>query len=100
MSQWAAKLEAPTYKAFEQDGKELIEFAAPVEIEGEILGFIRYGFNTATMKEALEEVLANGKRERNRILGILFLLGLFSLLISYFVVRRMACAITRKPVSA
>lgn len=95
VSQWAASLNAPANQTITYGAQKIIEFAAPVMVENEIMGVIRYGFTTSTMQQALNEVLENGKQARNQTIGILLLLGVISLVITYLIIWRLASAITR-----
>ncbi len=95
LSQWAGSLKKLNYKTVNYGNQEHIEFAAPVVVYDEILGVIRYGFSTKSMHESLEEALENGIRARKQAIGVLLLLGVLSLTVSYLIVRRLATAITR-----
>jgi len=98
ISQWAGTLTTPAYQNITYGNLEIIEFAAPVmvvnEDEDEIMGVIRYGLSTHAMQQALKEVLENGNRERNQAIGILLLLGIFSLTLTYLIIWRLASTIT------
>ncbi|MDM8516245.1 ATP-binding protein [Desulfobacterales bacterium HSG16] len=94
LSQWAGSLTAPSDKTSKYEGEKQIEFATPVVVDGEILGCIRYGFNTLYMQKALKEVYENGRQSRNQVVSILIMIGLISLAVSFFIVKRLASAIT------
>jgi signal transduction histidine kinase/HAMP domain-containing protein len=95
ISQWANSLKTLAHQTVVYENAEIIEFAAPVMFEDEIMGVIRYGFNTKSMHSALKQVAKNGVRARNQMMGILLLLGIISLVITYLVIRRLAATITQ-----
>jgi signal transduction histidine kinase/HAMP domain-containing protein len=103
ISQWASSITTPAYQNITYGNQEIIEFAAPVmlvseeeeyEDENEILGVIRYGLSTQAMQQALKEVIENGNRERNQEIGMLLILGIFSLIVTYVIVWHLASTIT------
>ncbi len=94
-SEWAGSLKKPDHRIHRHQGKEVIEFAAPVFVEKQISGFIRYGISTEAMKKLLKETLSDGIRTRNYMIAILLCLGSGSLAVSYFIVRRLSAKITR-----
>lgn len=91
---WAVGLKEISNKSFIYKEGEVIEFAAPVIVDEEILGFIRYGINTLAMKESVAELINDGKRVRNKIIGTLLFIGSVSLTFSFFIVRAIAKKIT------
>jgi serine phosphatase RsbU (regulator of sigma subunit) len=95
ISLWAGSLEKSDYKTFIHRGREVIEFASPVFVDKKISGFIRYGISTESMHKLVHEALADGIRTRNITIAILLFLGLGSLTVSYFIVRRLASKITQ-----
>ena len=94
-SLWAGSLQAADYRVFSYQGKEVIEFCAPVTFENSIIGFIRYGICTESMHRELADVLKNSKRSRNQVIVTIVTLGLFFLIISFFFVRKLSHRITR-----
>jgi signal transduction histidine kinase/HAMP domain-containing protein len=94
ISIWASGLKDVTYRSYMKNKTEVIEFAAPVISEGEILGFIRYGVSTKKMYQSINEALADGATTRNQSIAILILLCLASLASGYFVIRKVARKIT------
>jgi len=94
ISQWAGSLKKPDHRIYIHQGKEIIEFAAPVFVEEQIAGFIRYGISTESMRKLLQEAFADGIRARNYTIAVLLCLGTGSLLVSYFIVRRLSSKIT------
>ncbi|MBF0226819.1 MAG: HAMP domain-containing protein [Desulfobacterales bacterium] len=93
-SKWAKTLKQIAYSEFIAQKKEIIEFAAPVLIDNEIVGFIRYGFSTCSMRKAVKIVKEEGIRTRNQTIIILIALGLLSMGISFIIVRRIANKMT------
>ncbi len=94
ISLWARALFAPDYKEFTLDTISVIEFAAPVGAPDEILGFIRYGISTASMKTMIGEARANARASMLQAVIIITATGLFSLLIGYMVLQKLASRIT------
>lgn len=95
ISRWAGSLEKPGHKMYVYDNEQVMEFAAPVRVDDEIFGFIRYGITTRSMHEALQEALADGVRARNQTIVILLFLGVVSLSGGYLIARRLAARFTR-----
>ncbi len=94
LSEWAGSLKKPAHRIYKHQGKEVIEFAAPVFVEEQISGFIRYGISTESMHQLLRETLSDGIRTRNYMIAVLLCLGIGSLAASYFIVRRLSARIT------
>lgn len=99
ISGWAGSLEQLGNKVYSRDDGEIMEFAAPVQFEGETLGSIRYGVSTASMHEAIREALSDGVRARNQTILILTAVCLLSLLAGFLCFRRLADKITQ-PISS
>ncbi|MBN1601367.1 MAG: HAMP domain-containing protein [Chitinispirillaceae bacterium] len=95
MTQWAAALEAVSYRTHYIGNLEFIEFAAPVTSEDEKLGCIRYGLSTKKMYAMIDDILAGGRVSRNISIGILLLLGTISLATGYILIKQIATKITR-----
>lgn len=94
ISLWVANITELSFREYGNEKSNIIEFAAPVQYEDEILGFIRYGLSTESMEESINEALANGRATRNQAIIIIVVMGLFSLLCGYFVIRKLAEKIT------
>lgn len=75
VSRWASQLKSLGMKELAWKGQHVYEFAAPVVVNGEPLGVIRYAFSTRQMDESVR--LARSKAVRNglAIVVILVLLG-------------------------
>jgi len=95
ISKWAASLVRLGNKVYHLKKEEIVEFAAPVKVDGETLGYIRYGISTKSMHEAIREVSADGVRARNQAFLILAAIGILSLLTSFLSFWRLAGKITQ-----
>ncbi|WP_196137152.1 GAF domain-containing protein [Aliikangiella sp. G2MR2-5] len=98
-SQWASQIESLDYKIFSQNGDQIYEFASPVIVDDEILGFIRYGMSTNSMRKSLERATESSRIALRNTL--LILLGAVILTISagLLSIRKVAKTITRPLVS-
>lgn len=97
ISNWAVSQKALSYKEWTHNN--IIEFAAPVFVGEQIRGFIRYGFNTRSMDQAIEDVLQQGRMMRRQMLLMLAIIGLVSLMLTFLIIRRIAVKITN-PIKA
>ncbi len=91
---WASKVLKLSFNAYKKNGKEIIEFAAPVSLNDEIVGFIRYGISTQTMEKSLMEVKADGRAALFQISLILFFLFALSITGGLITIRGLAIKIT------
>jgi signal transduction histidine kinase/HAMP domain-containing protein len=94
ISIWASKLTQLSFIEYSKNNSSMIEFAAPVSSENEILGYIRYGYSTVSMEKLISEAQAKGRASRISVIIIVFALGLFSFIIGYIVLRHVAARIT------
>ncbi|MBF0226586.1 MAG: HAMP domain-containing protein [Desulfobacterales bacterium] len=94
-SKWAGSIHHQSHNTFSYKDDTVIEFAAPVVIDNEILGFIRYGISTKSMYNALQDALEDGIQTRNQAIIIILSLGLVSLIITYFIIKKLAQNITK-----
>ncbi|MFT6264564.1 MAG: methyl-accepting chemotaxis protein [Oleiphilaceae bacterium] len=94
ISQWAIALEELSYKAMNLDGQTVYEFAAPVVVEEELLGVIRYGITTKTMDELLLVASTAAQQTFRETMFILMGVGLIAVLVGFFSTRRIAGTIT------
>ncbi|MBF0226823.1 MAG: HAMP domain-containing protein [Desulfobacterales bacterium] len=94
-STWAKSLAKVDNQQFIYDGDKVIEFAAPVTFDDEVVGYIRYGISAKSMENAVKEIKLEGQNDRNLIIKILVSLGLISLVFCYFIVRISIQTITR-----
>jgi len=93
-AKWARSLKELSNNTFFYDDEKIIEFAAPVIFEKQVLGHIRYGISTKSMNIALKETFTEGKKTQNITNIILLFLGFLSLGVTYFIVRLVASKIT------
>jgi signal transduction histidine kinase/HPt (histidine-containing phosphotransfer) domain-containing protein len=94
ISLWAAELQQTAFKNYKLNKANVIEFAAPVIVSEETMGFIRYGFSTKAMQTAIAEVQKNGRNSLFQTLSLLFLLAIISLFAGYIIVKKIAIMIT------
>ncbi len=94
MSQWASGIKEVSYREHIMFNEPVIEFAAPVLDEDEIVGFIRYGLTTKAMRDLLDETRLDGKKQRDQANLFLIAVLLLSLGTGYLIIRRVATAIT------
>ena len=94
MAQWASKLSAPLNRTCKIKGDEVYEFAAPVQVSGETLGFIRYGVSTHAMYEAIHEARIQGLISLGITVGVLIALFAGSLFVGFSLLRTIASRIT------
>ncbi|MBN2527682.1 MAG: SpoIIE family protein phosphatase [Deltaproteobacteria bacterium] len=90
LSKWASKIKKVTHTGFDVKDQAIIEFAAPVFIDEEIAGIIRYAFSTLRMKAQIDEVKSDGKDNRNLTILIILALGTLSMIGSYLSIRLVA----------
>ncbi len=98
ISVWAASRKKMSYKQYKYNNDDVIEFVAPVETDGQIIGFIRYAISTVAMKKSIENATIHELRTRKQTMIVLLFFGFFSLTMSFYVARRLAGKITR-PIS-
>jgi|GEM_PF-1612230 len=95
MAVWASQLAIANYRLHQIDGVEAYEFSAPILVDEERLGTIRYGISTSAMKETLNKAMVSSKRIIAQVLLIILFLGLITILASFFATRRLAKKITQ-----
>ena len=94
ISKWVATLTELTYRELTYGKDTIIEFAAPIGSNDDILGFIRYGFSTKSMGEQIREAQHAGAVTRLQAIVIIVVMGIISLIIGFFVLRQLAARIT------
>lgn len=94
-SLWAASVGNPSYRSFLSEGGEVIEFAAPVRVDGLVQGVIRYGLATVRMNAAILEVQRAERLALGRTIGVLAGLGALAMLLALLAARGQAARITR-----
>lgn len=95
MAQWAAALQEIDYRQSGTGADEVYEFAAPVLLEGQRQGTIRYGFSTARMRAVLTEMVAQARVSNLATLAALSLVGLVAIAFALMGTRLVARLITR-----
>lgn len=93
-SLWAGSLEEGGSKIVTVNGIEVYEFAAPIFLDEEILGVLRYGFSTERMQKLLDEEAEASKETLIKTMAILLSVGVFAILIGYNSTRVVANRIT------
>ncbi|MFT5162955.1 MAG: HAMP domain-containing protein, partial [Alteromonadaceae bacterium] len=93
-SQWAASITQLSNKIVSVGGVDVYEFAAPVIIEDEILGFLRYGFSTIRMGESLADESKASKEVLIQSIIILVAVGLVAIIGGFNATRKIAVNIT------
>src|SRR5512133_232805 len=88
MALWAADQTTVGSNASSFHGVAVIEFAAPVRNQQEILGWVRYGVSTAAMRQAQEAAARDGVTDRNTIVTILLSLAVVTLGLAFSMARR------------
>jgi len=91
---WSSNLNAAGYRLHKLDDIDVYEFAAPVMLEDERLGTIRYGISTAVMETTLQQAKQSSNKLMMQSFLIILGLGLVSILSSFFATRRMAHKMT------
>lgn len=94
-SNWVATLEKQQYKLLNYKNQKIYEFAAPVVVDDDVLGFIRYGITTNSMKIALTEAKNNAKKSLMKMMVILIGLGLVATLVGFTATHQIATKITK-----
>ena len=94
-SLWAAGLGKPGYRPLKIGSGEVYEFAAPVLVEGEAVGVIRYGLTTAGMNAAIAEASQSSRVALLRTIAALLSLGSLAMILSFLGARQQAKTITR-----
>lgn len=95
LSLWAGSLDKVSFSEYSLKKTNVIEFAAPVRENDEIIGCIRYGLSTRPLEEAISIILADGRTSRQITIAILFAMGILSLIIGYIIVLHLANRITQ-----
>jgi len=93
-TQWALSLKEPAFRELATNATTIIEFAAPVGSNDDILGFIRYGISTSSMRQSIIEAQKAGAATRNQTILIIIAMGIISLTIGFIVINQMAGRIT------
>ena len=92
-SQWASKIRSVSNSGFHSNSSNTIEFAAPVYIDEEFAGTIRYAFSTSRMAARINDVKSDAEDNRNLTISIILALAVLSLIVSYLSTRIVAAQI-------
>lgn len=95
ISLWAAAIEKGAHRTLIKDGKEIHEFAAPIFVEGERAGTIRYGLSTDRMNESIIRAALHSRQALIRTIGSVLSVGLLAVLMAFLATRRLAVRLTR-----
>ena len=94
LSKWASGLAALEFRKTDIEGDEVLEFAAPVVVDEETLGIIRYGLSTSSMRQALAEEIEAAKRSALIALSALLGINALAIIFGFILTRKMADRIT------
>jgi len=93
-SQWAAALKQHGNTSVMIDGVEVLEFAAPVILDNEILGVLRYGITTKSMKQSLLVASVESRKKLFQNIIVLVVVGLLAVISGFFATRKIASKIS------
>ncbi|MEJ2680107.1 MAG: HAMP domain-containing protein [Gammaproteobacteria bacterium] len=94
ISLWASKLTKQDYRLADFNNEEVYEFAAPVMIDDEVFGYIRYAISTQKMQNALKHASAIHQEKLMEIICIVLAVGALAFLSGFIATRKMARHIT------
>lgn len=75
-------------------GQNILEFSSKVEVEGELLGSIRYGLSMSRMEKSLDQARRQSEAALIDIMKVLVGLGIFFVLVGAFLTWQQAVRIT------
>lgn len=88
-AKWASTQGKSGTRSFQNSqGMEVIEFASPVVVDGEITGWLRYGMGTDNLRKALLENREKANAALVRLIGILLALTILALVVAFFMAKR------------
>jgi two-component system, chemotaxis family, sensor kinase CheA len=99
MSLWASTVKDVGFRFSEENGKPVIEFAAPVKRGGLTLGTVRFGLATGSRDAALQETRRSWRRTKELTVALFALLGFSTFLMTIWSSSVLAGRIT-KPIRA
>jgi len=76
-------------------GEEIAEFSARITVEGQDAGVVRYGLSLAAMRKAHQQARSEARRGLIEALALIGGIGVFSLGLGGFTMRRRAASITK-----
>lgn len=93
---WASSLGKSSVRSFMDAQKgEIIEFASPVLVDGEVAGWLRYGMGTENLRHALAENRAKARQDLIRLIAILLALALLAIVVAYIMAKRQSKTFSR-----
>ncbi|MEO0443583.1 MAG: GAF domain-containing protein, partial [Pseudomonadota bacterium] len=90
ISFWLSSLTEFSVKVHTIDSKEVYEFAAPVVIDDEIMGFVRYTFSTDGMRLRLQQESDEARKKLLKSLSLFIALGIATVSLGIFLMRSIA----------
>ena len=93
-ARWAFEQIKAASKLINIDKVQVIEFAAPVILDGKILGVIRYGLSTIVLTEAITTANKKATQSLVQTLFALILVGIITLIITFWRTDKLARRIT------
>jgi signal transduction histidine kinase len=95
ISLWASRVTTETYKRYSTPEGDIFEFVATVNIDGEPQGQIRYGLTALRMNKLIVSASLATRLALIKTIGVLILLGLISIVLTYIAASNLARRITR-----
>ncbi len=95
MAHWSEQLVFADYRLQQLKNIEIYEFSAPIIVEQERQGSIRYGISTAAMKATLQQAVESSNKTIIQGLIVILGLGLISIFASFFAILRVSKKITQ-----
>ena len=89
-SQWVASLTEFSVKETTIDGQSVYLFAAPINVDDEILGFIQYALSNKAMLAMIDVTRNESQKSLIQTISLLLILGLVTGLFSFLAIRKMA----------
>lgn len=80
LSIWASQQTDLSYLLLKGDEQQTYEFIAPVIVEEETLGFIRYGFSTASLEKQLQQARIQSQKNLHKTLLVLIVTVVLTLI--------------------
>jgi len=93
-SNWSVELTEQDFKIFARDGDDTYEFASPVIVDEEVLGVIRYGISTKSMRKSLADATILSEASLKNTLMILLGTIIATMLLGVFSTSKVAHTIT------
>ncbi len=94
-SLWAAGISELSHREFSTPSGPVIEFAAPVRIDGVAVGVIRYGLSLSEMNEAIQVTACSARSTLKKTIAFLVLVEGLALFLAFLWARLLAAKITK-----